>query len=280
MAEMTTGAGKTVVWGLAAALVLTGGAAAYATMTAVGLRDEVHALRATVSGAEPPAKGAPGVGVAGAATTPAGNDSIVARLAAAEAKVAAHERTIEDLSTLVAGLAGMTDKDVAGLEIGPDGEATGPAAAKLRAFLKAERLRDRREGMEKMAAHIDETISARHAKFVEDHGLDAAKDKALAELEAGVNEKARALAESVMNGDKMWWEIRPEIRALYEDSTARLNTLLGDEMANDYLDRLAEDFPMLNRWRRGGGGGAGGPWGDGTAAGAGAPGPAAAPAAP
>jgi hypothetical protein len=269
MAEMTTGAGKTVVWGLAAALVLTGGAAAYATMTAVGLRDEVRALRATVSGAEPPAKGAPGVGVAGAATAPApGGDSIVARLAATEAKVAAHERTIEDLSTLIAGLAGMSDKDVAGLEIGPDGEATGPAAAKLRAFLKAERLRDKREGMEKMAAHIDETISARHAKFVEDHGLDAAKDKALAELEADVNEKARALAESVMSGDKMWWEIRPEIRALFDDSTTRLNGLLGDDMANDYLDRIAEDFPMLNRWRRGGGGA----WGDPGAAGTGAPG--------
>jgi len=231
---------------LAAALLLTGTVAAYATVSALSLRSDVAALRATVGGTGA-AAAAPGTG-AGPAAAPR-DESLAGRLAATEAMVKAHERTIEDLSSLVAGLAGMSDADVKGLEIGEDGTATGPAASRLRAFLRKERLDEKKEDFEKAAAHIDSIVADKHAKFVDDHDLSGDQDKALSELEADVHEKAHALALSVMNGEKMWWEIRPEARALYDDTMGRLTGLLGDTLANDYVDRLTEDFPMLRRWR-------------------------------
>jgi hypothetical protein len=246
--NVTSASGGRTTLVLAAALLLTGAVAAYATVSALSLRGEVAELRATVGGTGAAAAAAPGTG---AAAAPAPRDeSLAGRLAATEAMVKAHERTIEDLSSLVAGLAGMSDADVKGLEIGDDGTATGPAASKLRAFLRKERLDEKKEDFEKAAAHIDSIVADKHAKFVDDHDLSSDQDKALSELEADVHEKAHALALSVMNGEKMWWEIRPEARALYDDTMGKLTGMLGESLANDYFERLTEDFPMLRRWRR------------------------------
>lgn len=242
-----TGSSPRIPLGWAAALLVTGATAAYGMVSTLSLRAELEELKSSV------VKAPSQVFPAGEVFLPEKDDklgkgSLEERLATVESRIQKHDRAIEILAVQAARSVSGGGGDV----LDSDGTVTEEMAEALRAFEESERQRKRRERLEKRSAEAIALLAEKHAKFVADHRLSPEIDRALSDLEFEVQENARAIAESVMNGELRWRDVRPEIQATFEDTVARLTSILGEDLAQDYLDRLEVDFPMLRRLRNGG----------------------------